>query len=63
KRDTDSILKYLNITTLAPTFDPIVNDLSSSGRIQLLRSKHLKKLLSRYTSEIIQVTEEELNSK
>jgi hypothetical protein len=63
KRDTESILKYLNITTLAPTFDPIVNDLSSSGRIQLLRSKHLKELLSRWTSEITQVTEEELNSK
>jgi hypothetical protein len=55
----DSVLKHLAQSTLAPTFDPIVNDLISSGRIQLLQSTDLKERLSRLTSEIVQVTEEE----
>ncbi len=60
KRNTDSILKYIGPTLLAPTFDPIVNDISSSGRIQFIRNSSLKEKLSRWTSEIIQVTEEEV---
>lgn len=56
---SDSIYKYIGPTCLAPTFDPIVNDISSSGRIQLLKNPKLKELLSRWTSEIVQVTEEE----
>lgn len=59
KRNRDSILKNLGYTVLSPTFDPIVNDINSSGRIQLLRNTQLKEKLSRWTSEIIQVTEEE----
>lgn len=60
KRNRDSILKYIGQTILAPTFDPIVNDLASSGRIQFLQNPELKEKLSRWTSEIIQVTEEEV---
>jgi hypothetical protein len=60
KRNSDSIIKYIGPTMLAPTFDPIVNDIISSGRIQLLRNYNLKEKLSRLTSEIIQVTEEEV---
>ena len=59
KRKEDSILKYIGRTVTAPTFDPIVNDIISSGRIQLLQNTTLKEKLSRWTSEIIQVTEEE----
>ncbi|MDT0558188.1 DUF6090 family protein [Ichthyenterobacterium sp. W332] len=59
KRQADSILSNLGYTFLAPTFDPIVNDINSSGRIQLLKNPELKEKLSRWTSEIIQVTEEE----
>ncbi|GMN10042.1 hypothetical protein MTsPCn9_15430 [Croceitalea sp. MTPC9] len=59
KRNNDSILKYLGFTVLSPTFDPIVNDINSSGRIQLIKSTKLKEKLSRWTSEIVQVTEEE----
>jgi hypothetical protein len=58
-READSIIKYLAITGVFPTFDPIVNDINSSGRIQLLQNSSLKEKLARWTSEVIQVTEEE----
>ena len=61
KRNNDSIIKYLTPTTLVPTFDPIVNDLISSGRLQLIKNKRLTELLSLWTSEIVQVTEEEIS--
>ncbi len=60
KRNTDSIYRYISHTALGPTFDPIVNDIISSGRVQLLQNNQLKELLSRWTSEVIQVTEEEI---
>ena len=60
ERNIDSTLKYLGFTILTPTFDPIVNDIISSGRIQLLQHPHLKELLSRWTSDVVQVTEEEI---
>jgi hypothetical protein len=60
KVNQDSLVKYLSITQINPTFDPIVNDLASSGRMQLLQNQKLKEKLSRWTSEIIQVTEEEI---
>ena len=59
KRNLDSINTNLVQTLLVPTFDPIVNDITSSGRIQLIQNNRLKELLSLWTSEIIQVTEEE----
>jgi hypothetical protein len=59
KRHSDSIIKYLSRTGTAPTFDPIINDINSSGRIQLLKNTSLKEKLARWTSEVIQVTEEE----
>jgi len=59
KRHNDSINSYLLQTLLVPTFDPIVNDVVSSGRIQLIKNNRLKELLSLWTSEIVQVTEEE----
>ena len=58
-RQSDSILKHIGFTVIAPTFDPIVNDIMSSGRVQLLQNTSLKEKLSRWTSEIVQVTEEE----
>ncbi len=56
---SDIILNNIGFSILAPTFDPIVNDVVSSGRIQLIQSSDLKRKLSLWTSEIIQVTEEE----
>jgi len=58
-RNTDSITKYIGLTAVNPTFDPIINDINSSGRIQLLQNVDLKERLARWTSEVIQVTEEE----
>jgi len=60
-RNADSITKYISLTAISPTFDPIVNDINSSGRIQLLQNKNLKERLARWTTEVIQVTEEEQN--
>ena len=60
ERNIDSTLKYLGFTILTPTFDPIVNDIISSGRIQLLQNPRLKEKLSRWTSDVVQVTEEEI---
>ncbi len=60
KRHLDSINKNLFHTLLVPTFDPIVNDIMSSGRIQLLNDQRLKEILTLWTSEIVQVTEEEV---
>ena len=59
QRNKDSILNYISYTYLAPTFDPVLNDLTSSGRIQFIRSSELKESLSRWTSDVIQVIEVE----
>lgn len=59
-RNNDSIIKQITHTISAPTFDPIVNDLISSGKLKLLQNERLKQLLSLWTSEIIQVTEDEV---
>jgi hypothetical protein len=61
QQNKDSIIKYIVPTLLVPTFDPVINDIMSSGRIQLLQNSKLKGLLSRWTSEIVQVTEEEVS--
>jgi hypothetical protein len=61
KVNSDSLISYIVPTILEPTFDPIINDIISSGRIQLLKNAQLKELLSRWTSEIVQVTEEEVS--
>ncbi|MFC3879842.1 DUF6090 family protein [Algoriphagus namhaensis] len=59
-QEPDSINSYLAKTLLVPTFDPIVNDIMTSGRIQLIQNSRLKELLTLWTSEVIQVTEEEV---
>ncbi len=59
KENKDSILYYIAMTQLSPTFDPIVSDIISSDRIQLIENSLLKEKLSLWTSEIIQVMEEE----
>ncbi|MFT6188039.1 MAG: hypothetical protein ACJAUB_002801 [Cryomorphaceae bacterium] len=55
----DSVEIYLARTTVSPTFDPITNDLISSGRLYLITNLELRQKLSRWTSELVQVTEEE----
>lgn len=58
-RNTDSVEMHLAKTVPYTTFDPIINDLATSGNLRLIRNDSLKALLSVWTSEIIQVTEGE----
>jgi hypothetical protein len=58
-RDKDSIDYHLGRTIPYSTFDPIVNDLASSGNLRLIRNDTLKQLLSFWTTEIIQVQEDD----
>jgi len=59
KRNVDSIDTQIAKTVPYTTFDPIINDLATSGSLRLIRNDSLKQLLSFWTSEIIQVTEGE----
>ena len=58
-RRLDSINYHLAWTIPYATFDPIINDLASSGSLRIIESDSLKQLLSFWTSEIVQVTESE----
>tara|TARA_R110002126_G_scaffold77835_9_gene194098 strand:- start:820 stop:1611 length:792 start_codon:yes stop_codon:yes gene_type:complete len=58
-RNVDSIEMHLAKTVPYTTFDPIINDLATSGNLRLIRNDSLKRLLSIWTSEIVQVTEGE----
>jgi hypothetical protein len=53
------LIRYLSNLRFDPTFDPIQNDLNSSGSIRLIDNKKLKSLLSNWTSDIIAVKEGE----
>lgn len=59
QRYKDSIDYHLGRTIPYTTFDPIVNDLASSGNLRLIRNDTLKQLLSFWTTEIIQVQEDD----
>ena len=54
----DSILVYLS-TIQPPTFDPIQNDLVSSGNIEILKDEELKQLLVNWSTDVIQLQEVE----
>lgn len=56
----DSVLVHLGRSSYAATFDPIPTDnVINSGELGLLRSDRLKYLITSWSSEVIQVTEEE----
>jgi len=57
-RTRDSIL-YLMGTILPSTFDPIQNDLVSSGNIEILKNEELKQLLVNWSTDVIQLQEVE----
>jgi hypothetical protein len=48
----DTLFNKIGILTLDPTFDPIMNDLISSGNLQLIQNKELKNKLSNWTSDV-----------
>ena len=54
----DNILVYLS-TIQPPTFDPIQNDLVSSGNIEILKNEALKQLLVNWSTDVIQLQEVE----
>ncbi|MEM6516349.1 MAG: DUF6090 family protein [Bacteroidota bacterium] len=54
----DSILVCLS-TIQPPTFDPIQNDLVSSGNIEILKDETLKQLLVNWSTDVIQLQEVE----
>ena len=62
-RNKDSIDDLLGRTMPFSTFDPIVNDLASSGNLRLIKNERLKQILSFWTSEIKDVQEDEGNWK
>lgn len=55
----DSVEFLIARTTVSPTFDPITSDLIGSGRLYLISNPDLRRKLSRWTSEVAQITEEE----
>ena len=58
-RNLDSINLHLLITTAFASFDPIINDLASSGNLRLLSNNNLKQILSYWTSDVVQLREVE----
>ena len=59
-RNKDSIDYYIAKTLPYATFDPIVNDLASSGELTLIKNSDLKHALTRFNSEINDVIEDEV---
>ena len=55
----DSLLFYLSRINNDATFDPIQNDLISSGNIRLIRNEKLRNLLSNWTSDLLALQEQE----
>ncbi|MGB5377868.1 DUF6090 family protein [Muriicola sp.] len=55
----DSAIYHLSNIIYDPTFDPIENDLISSGNIRLIRNEKLRLLLSNWTSNVMAVQEQE----
>jgi hypothetical protein len=58
---TDSVETFIARTTVSPTFDPVTNDLITAGRLYLISNLALRRKLSTWSSEVVQVTEEEVS--
>ena len=56
----DSVDSYIGKTMPYATFDPIVADLASSGELKLISNNDLKKAVTRWTSDIKDVIEDEI---
>ena len=55
----DSVLSKLGNLGLTVTYDPIENDLVASGKINILQNQRLKTLLTKWSTDVIQVQEVE----
>lgn len=60
-RNKDSVNYHLVRTIPFTTFDPIINDLASSGELRIIRNDSLKQKLTFWTSETADLREEELS--
>ena len=58
--NVDKIIPELTNIIKDPTFDPIDNSLIASGEISLIQNDSLKRILSRWTSDVKQVQQVEL---
>jgi hypothetical protein len=56
----DSLIKNIATICTAPTFDPIQNDLVSSGNLRLIKDEKLKRLLSNWSSDVVALKEIEI---
>ena len=59
-RNKDSIDLHLAKTLPYATFDPIINDLASSGELSLIKNIKLKQALTHWSSNIMDVIEDEV---
>ncbi|WP_445386445.1 DUF6090 family protein [Robiginitalea sp. IMCC44478] len=55
----DSVLSKLGNLGLTVTYDPINNDLIASGKINIIQNEELKTLLTKWSTDVIQVQEVE----
>jgi len=55
----DSVISKLGNLNLTLSFDPIDNDLIASGRINIIQNQQLKTLLTKWSTDVIQVQEVE----
>ena len=55
----DSLFIKMNGLAFATTYDPIENDLVSSGRMDIIKNEKLKELLTKWSSDVVQVKEAE----
>ncbi|NNK80042.1 MAG: hypothetical protein HKO93_00970 [Flavobacteriales bacterium] len=55
--DRDSLIQDLGAIIDDPTFDPIQNDLVSSGNLRLITNQKLQRLLSNWSSDVVALKE------
>lgn len=55
----DTVISKLANLGLTVTYDPIVNNLVATGKINILQSQQLKTLLTKWSTDVIQVQEVE----
>lgn len=56
----DSVISKLSNLGLTVTYDPIDNDLLASGQISIIKNQKLKTLLTKWSTDVIQVQEVEV---
>lgn len=53
----ESLIKNISHLAIAPTFNPINNDLINSGKIDLIQHQELKQLLTEWPTYVLQLNE------